>query len=311
MIRKYRTRRGVSGSFVTGLTRHDEPVIELAIIPAWRRPDFLTACLSRLVLSDDGERLYLISVDRNHTQPVIEAAESFKAQISTGRVRIVTRDHSWDESNSYNTLEAYRDALDSQPDLVYLIEDDVFTGHDFFTAHRQAHELLPEVFAVGGANFFPGSDDGLLVTRYPYHSLGVSFRPDVLRDIVLPHANTEYYSNRSKYCEGVFNSTGHWDQDGLIEAARRETGMLFAVMDVPRAYHAGYTGYSRVGTHFLKPEETCRSHIVHAAAKLLRMTSDELNAHALFDKDHQRIDLDARRGPITRVVDGSVVTLRQ
>lgn len=296
---------------MTGLTRHPYSVIELVIIPAWRRPDFLTACLSRLVLSDDGERRYLISLDRNFTRTVAEAAEAFCAQISSDRARITTREHNWDESNSYNTLESYRDAVESGPDLVYLIEDDVFTGHDFFTAHQQAHEVMPEAFAIGGANFFAGTDDSSLVTRYPYHSLGVSFRPEILRDVVLPHATSEYYSNRSKYCETRFGSSGHWDQDGLIEAARRERGMLFAVMDSPRAYHAGYTGYSRVGTHFLKADETCRDHIVHAAAKLLRMTSDDLNSHALFDKDHQKIDLDARRGPITQVVDGSVVTLRQ
>ena len=94
-------------------------------------------------------------------------------------------------------------------------------------------------------------------------------------------------------------------------AVRRTSGLPFAVMDVPRAYHAGYTGYSRVGTHFLKPEETCRTHIVEAAAKLLRMTSEDLNARALFSKDHQTVDLDAPRPPLTVVRNGSVVTLRK
>lgn len=284
---------------------------EIVIVPAWRRPDFLTACLSRLNLSDDGERRYLISLDRNHTRPVLEAAESFLGMIGVNRVRIVSREHNFDESNSYNTLKAYGDAVEWGADLIYLVEDDVFTALDFFDAHRQAHELLPGVFAVGGCNFFPGADPASLNTQYPYHSLGVSFRPNVLKEYVLPHANIEYFSNRSKYCELVYGTSGHWDQDGLIEAVRRTVDLPFAVMDVPRAYHAGYTGYSRVGTHFLKADETCRSHIVEAAARLLRMTSDELNERALFDKDHQTVDLNATRPPITTVRNGSVVTLRQ
>jgi hypothetical protein len=284
---------------------------EIVIVPAWRRPDFLTACLSRLDLSDDGERRYLISLDRDHTAPVREAADSFLGILGTARVRIVSREHNYDESNSYNTLKAYEDAVEWGADLVYLVEDDVFTGLDFFTAHQQAHDLLPDVFAVGGCNFFPGGDPAALSLRYPYHSLGISFRPDVLKNYVLPHATVAYFTNRSRYCEERFGSKGHWDQDGLIEAVRRTTGLPFAVMDAPRAYHAGYTGYSRVGTHFLKPEETCRHHIVEAAAKLLRMTSDELNERALFDKDHQTVELNAPRPPITMVQDGPVVTLRQ
>jgi hypothetical protein len=284
---------------------------EIVIVPGWRKPDFLTACLSRLDLSDDGERLYLISLDRDHTSPVADAAESFQEILGCPRVRIVSREHNYDESNSYNTLRAYADAVEWGADLIYLVEDDVFTAHDFFTAHRQAHERLPKVFAVGGCNFFPGTDASALNIQYPYHSLGVSFRPGILQDLVLPHATVDYFANRSRYCEEKFGSSGHWDQDGLIEAVRRTTGMPFAVMDVPRAYHAGYTGYSRVGTHFLKPEETCRHHIVEAAAKLLRMTSDELNERALFDKDHRTVDLNAPRPPITTVRDGSVVTLRQ
>jgi hypothetical protein len=284
---------------------------EIVIIPAWRRPDFLTACLSRLDLSDDGERLYLISLDRKHTAPVVEAADSFAGILGPKRVRIVKREHNYDESNSFNTLRAYGDAVEWGADLIYLVEDDVFTGLDFFTAHRQAHELLPDVFAVGGCNFFPGTDPAALNIQYPYHSLGVSFRPDVLKEHVLPHATVRYFANRSRYCEEKFGSSGHWDQDGLIEAVRRSTGRRFAVMDVPRAYHAGYTGYSRVGNHFLKPEETCRTHIVEAAAKLLRMSSADLNARALFDKDHQTVDLSAPRPAIATVRDGSVVTLRQ
>lgn len=284
---------------------------EIVIVPAWRRPDFLTACLSRLDTSDDGERRYLIALDRNHTKPVVEAAESFQGILGTGRVRIVSREHSYDESNSYNTLMSYRDAVEWGADLIYLVEDDVFTAVDFFTAHQQAHRLAEGVFAVGGCNFFPGSDPTALNTQYPYHSLGVSFRPEILTEHVFPHATPAYFKNRSAYCEARFGSAGHWDQDGLIEAVRRASGMHFAVMDVPRAYHAGYTGYSRVGTHFLKPEETCRHHIVEAAAKLLRMSSADLNDRALFDKDHQTVDLNAPRAPISQLKHGDVVMLRQ
>lgn len=272
---------------------------EIVIIPAWRRPDFLTACLSRLDLSDDGQRQYLISLDRNHTQTVVEAAGSFQDVIGDKRVRIVSRDHDYGDSNSYNTLMAYGDAVNWGADLIHLVEDDVFTGIDYFTAHHEAHALVPDAWGVGGCNFFPGTDPTALNMNLLYHSLGVSFRPRILEQYILPHAVHEYFSDRSGYCRKRFGFDGRWDQDGLIENLRRQQKMKFAVMDVPRAYHAGYTGYSRVGTHFLKPEETCRNHIVEAAAKLLRMDTAELNERALFDKDYKTADLDRTRPPIS------------
>jgi hypothetical protein len=226
-------------------------------------------------------------------------------------VQIVTRDHTFNDSNNFNTLESYRDAVNSGAELIYLVEEDIFTGIDFFDAHQQAHALVPDAFAVGGCNMFPGKDEHAVHNRHPYHSLGVSWRPEVLTEFVLPHATGLYYGHRQKYCQERFGTTGHWDQDGLIEAVRRMNDKKFTVMDVPRAYHAGYTGYSRLGTHFLDPAETCENHIIEAASKLLLMTTEQLNDRATFDKDHQTVPLDARRGPITRVLGEPADTLRQ
>lgn len=273
---------------------------EVVIVPVWQRADFTTATLHRLALADDGTPHYWIFADRGHDTAVLEAALGFGRRIGGRRVRVVRRLPHPHRGNSFNVLHAYREAVAARPTLIHLIEEDVFVGADYLTYARAAHALYPGAFAVSACrnqNLPPAADpppDPQAVYAHPsYQSLAVSFRPAVLTT-VLGHLCPAYFADPGRYCTRVFpHSTlpgGHAEQDGLLNRIRElheDAATVYPA--VPRAYHAGFHGYNRRGRP-LGGGDTAG-----AAARLLAMTAQELNAHALTYRDHTTAALDTPR----------------
>lgn len=275
---------------------------ELVIVTAWKRPDFLSAALQRLLLADDGRQRYTISLDRLHTRECATVASVFARRLGT-RAQVRRRAHRY-RGNSYNVLTSYREALAREPELVHLVEEDVFIAADYFEFHRRAHELAPDAFAVSACRnqqfppeVNPPDQEDAVYAHVSYQSLGVSFRPEALAQVV-QHAQHPYFQAPVAYCRkhwpGSAINPNNAEQDGLIhrliEASGRPTIYPFS----PRAYHAGFVGYHRKGAG---PVGT----IEHRAAVLLRMTTDELNAAAHSYPDHVAVDLDAARKPVDQV----------
>lgn len=276
-------------------------VREIVIVPAWRRPDFLLAALRRLEIADDGNQEYWIALDRRHDQRVNLVARAF-TQRHGARSRTLLRSHGY-RGNSYNVLTSYREAVQEGPDFIHLVEEDIFVSRDYFSFHRAAHALRPDVFAVSAARNQnhvgdPDPDPEALYACSQYQSLGVSFRPERLL-AVLAHATPAYLRDPVTYCRRQFPRTqipaANAEQDGLInrvvEAARAE--VLYPAL--PRAYHAGFVGYHRKGLTLLGTVE-------QRADKLLAMTTEEMNAAAHSYPDHQVVDLDAHTPPPTRMI---------
>lgn len=275
---------------------------ELVIVTAWKRPDFLSAALQRLLAADDGRQRYWISLDRLHTRECAMVAAQFTRRLA-GRATIRRRAHRH-KGNSYNVLTSYREAVSVAPDLVHLVEEDVFVGTDYFEFHRQAHQLVPDAFAVSACrnqqfppDVNPPDEQDAVYTHISYQSLGVSFRLEPLAQVV-QHAQHGYFARPVAYCAQKWPNSAinpnHAEQDGLIhrmiEASGRPTVYPFS----PRAYHAGFVGYHRKGSG---PVGT----VEDRAAYLLRMTTDELNASAHSYPDHVAVNLDANRKPVDRV----------
>jgi hypothetical protein len=275
---------------------------ELVIVTAWRRPDFLSACLQRLLIADDGRQRYMIAFDRGFARECATVAVAFTRQLG-GRANIRRRSHRY-RGNSYNVLTSYREALAMGPDLVHLVEDDVFVGADYFEFHRRAHELAPDAFAVSAARnqqyppeHNPPDDHEAVYTHVSYQSIGVSFRPGPLSQVV-QHATHTYFSRPVAYCAkywpGSRINPNNAEQDGLIHRIIEATGRPTVYPFSPRAYHAGFVGYHRKGAG---PVGT----VAERAATLLRMTTAELNAAAHSYPDHIAVDLDAPRKPVDRI----------
>ena len=275
---------------------------EIVIVTAWKRPEFLSAALQRLLLADDGRQHYWICLDRMHTREVGMVAAAFVRKAG-GRATIRRRSHRY-KGNSFNVLTSYREAVDAAPDLVHLVEEDVFVGADYFEFHRQAHELAPDAFCVSACrnqqfppDVNPPDQEDTIYPDVSYQSIGVSFQLDPLTEVI-QHANHDYFARPVPYCRRTWPDSAinpnNAEQDGvihrMIEASGRPTVYPFS----PRAYHAGFVGYHRKGS---LPGGT----IAQRAAYLLRMTTAELNAAAHSYPDHVAVNLDAARKPVDRV----------
>lgn len=280
-------------------------MLEIVIVPAWRRPEFLKACLTRLLQADDGAPEYWICLDRGFDPAVEAVADWFAAQDGvTGRVRIAKRRHTY-KGNSHNVLTGYRDALAARATLVHLVEEDVLVGADYFAFHREAHAVAPEAFSVSACRnqFFPvgtepDADEAALYLHASYQSIGVSFKADRLR-AVTPHVSTRYFTNMVGYCGRHFPHSavpvGNAEQDGLLNRIREAQGLRTAYPAVPRAYHVGFVGYHRAG-------KLPSGDLDERAAAILAMSAEEMNARARNYRDHTTIPLDTWRAPVTRLI---------
>lgn len=277
---------------------------EVVVVTAWNRADFLHACLSRLMRADDGSQWYVLSLDRGHDRAVREVAGSFLGSVR--RATILTPRHGY-RGNSYNALNAMKFALSQGSDLVYLVEDDILVGSDFFGFHRDAHRVFPENLAVSACRnqFFPVGEDPEPdeETVYPhlsYQSLGVSFRRGSLERVV-PHITHAYLSNPIGYCKRMFPDTkinpSNAEQDGLIHRIGERDGLPTVYPCAPRAYHAGFVGYHRSG-------RSLHGTMEQRSAQILAMSGEEMNERARKYKDHVVVDLDAPRKRISSVREG-------
>jgi hypothetical protein len=287
--------------------------MQLVIVPAWRRPEFLWACLQRLQAADRPDLRYLISQDRGHTYEVARIAIQFRKRLGAGRVQIASRRHSY-HGNSFNVLESYREAVSgrgAEPELVHLVEEDILVGVDYFDYHDRAHALHPGTFAVSACrnhqypvDVNPPADPTTIYRHHSYQSLGVSFRPEVVRQFAA-HAARPYYRSPGAYCKSAFPDSeipaGHCEQDGLINRVREAGNWTTVYPTVPRAYHAGFYGYNRRGG-WLNREDKTSARPEQRGAQLLSMAGDVLNSRARHYKDLTTTPLDENRPALTHLV---------
>lgn len=278
--------------------------MEVVIVPAWRRPDFLKACLLRLLAADDGLPHYRISLDRGHTPDVLPVATWFTKRVGA-RAKLVRRSHQY-RGNSYNVLTSYRDVLRERGvALVHLVEEDVLVGADYFDFHRRAHELAPDAFAVSACRnqqypvgIEPPAVEGGVYLHRSYQSIGVSFRPHRLEPVV-PHLVPGYFGRPVTYCASRFPHSminpNHAEQDGLLHRLMEADGTATAYGAVPRAYHVGFVGYHRKG-------EVPTGSVDQRAEAILAMSAEELNRRAHSYPDHTTIPLDAMRTPVDHLI---------
>ncbi len=291
------------------------------IVPCWRRPDFLWACLHCLKQARGfDEYEVMIAIDREPDIEVERVALAFRN--AHRNVSFYATSHSY-PGNSYNVLMAYRRALsvvDPPFDwIIHLVEEDVFVGKDYLRFHERVHEVdaraaevterddegraffgvsacrdqnapLPAMVGTAMLNYPHGCD--FAYRRPTYQSLGVSFRPSIVHRF-LEHATDAYFRDPVGTLATAFPESkiprGNAEQDGLIGRVLEAHPAKWMVYPVaPRAFHAGFVGYNRSGGLPLydgTPEERGR--------QLLAMSQDEMNRRAdgRF-RDIERCDLE-------------------
>lgn len=258
------------------------------LVPAWRRPDMLHACLTRLAKAATDDVRVVVSLDRQGTLECRQVAESFKTSFASIYLRVMNyhRFH----GNSHNILSGLKDCLNLDGDVIHVVEDDIMVSLGYFAYHEAAHEAAPEAFAVSACRNqnLQGDAPGAAYRHPSYQSLGVSFRPGIA-ELVTVHGEPAYYGDMVNYCRRTFPASkippGHAEQDGLFNRVREQARAQTVYPAEPRAFHAGFYGYNRTGLKLT-------GSIERRSAKILSMTSDEMNDRATQMKDHEVIDLD-------------------
>lgn len=230
----------------------------VVLIPAWRRPEMLWHCLANIKRAEGADRMhYIFRFDKGHSPELHDVIRGFEfsheVSITPPSKYLLTK-------QSYSLLTGYALAASKcQPDgLVFMIEEDVMVATDFFSFHHAVHEQNEHLFcsiAVANPNrrdihrMVEGLPEWYYLSGGDYCSLGVAFRPEVLRDVVLPHASPAYFAQPHSYCRKNWPKSPIGDafveQDGLIRRIQMDTTMPIAYPWRPRAFHAGLYGKNR------------------------------------------------------------------
>lgn len=269
-----------------------KPVV---IVPCWQRPAFLAAALRLIERARQADRAhYMFAVDRGADSAIPDVLASFKFSDYS----VVTRKHKY-SGNSFNVLEAYKDASErlGPEDLIYLIEEDIFIAEDFFEFHVDAHSVDPAAFFVsacrGQRKISPSLTESpqLIYRSSHYQSLGVSMKARSVSRFV-KHARSSYYKDMVAYCAKKLadDQLPSWaaEQDGVIHRVVRKLGSYGLFPVVPRAYHAGFSGYNRGGESGAVDHRRWRDE----SSRLLSMTTEQMNQLAKPEyRDIERCDL--------------------
>jgi hypothetical protein len=227
----------------------------VVLIPAWRRPEMLWHCLANIKRAEGADRLhYIFRFDQGHSPELHDVIRGFEfsheVSITPPSKYLLTK-------QSYSLLTGYALAVSKceAGGLVFMIEEDVMVATDFFRFHQEVHEQPDKLFcsiAVANPNRhgrIEGPAQHYYLSDGDYCSLGVAFPREVLRDVVLHHANPAYYAQPHSYCRKNWPKCPIGDafaeQDGLIRRIQMGGALPIAYPLRPRAYHAGLYGKNR------------------------------------------------------------------
>lgn len=222
--------------------------MKILLLPNYRRPEFLAITLDYLAKNENhAEYLYFFVLDYGYDLGLKIVIDDFLKQHPVNRLIYYTPQiTSTEGKQSYSLLNGYEQAANMNPELIVMVEEDVFVHHRFLSWHEQAN--TPDVFcAIASKNHHlinPPTEDYL--TTGHYQSIGVSFRPEIIRQYIAPHIAKGYCSSPRYYCKKHFPQSTipivFSEQDGLISRIQSSTTLPIKFSGTPLCYHAGYYG---------------------------------------------------------------------
>jgi hypothetical protein len=269
---------------------------DIVIIPAFYRPEYLYLCLERILNNPVAEReIWLVQDRRADDFPRYAREEEETERICAdfrkhlNLRRIVRRPHDY-PGNTFNVLEAYREAYRTDARYVYLIEEDVLVTEDFFRWHETVQGLGDYFCSIGYRCTrnprVQHVDDpsGYLECARDYASIGVCWRRTNLAAVV-EHATADYYGDLKAYLQKRFPNSGlpfsAAEQDGLILRLAIADERPTAWASLPRAYHIGVWGYHRpAGVRFagiLDERVRAMREATSSTAAIRRLSCDPYN----------------------------------
>lgn len=229
----------------------------VCMIPLFNRPELLYHTLQNISKARGIEEItFLFKPDYGFNRENLEVIAGF----NTMRSHIVPPErcpYPFRSRQSYNLLKGYfhAAAMAGPQGTVYMVEDDVIVGPDFFTWHNEA-QRSPNFCTIASADTNTPEHDRPAPDGTPhyrshgtYRSIGVAFSARAIHDHILPHVTAAYFNQpqtyiRSKFSHNPWGAT--WtEQDGLIRRIQVNNLLPILYPHTPRCYHAGYYSGNR------------------------------------------------------------------
>jgi hypothetical protein len=227
----------------------------ITLITSYSRPQYLKLCLEYLsqAVGIENQEIWLF-VDRGRS--LVREFYEVLADFKHLSIRTTFRPEHNYHGNSYNTLEAYKEAYATDAKFIYLVEDDVLVRPDFFKWHEAIQEKVNPFVSVAyrcSRNSEVRTDivdpEAYLTSSKDFASIGCCWRREQLAPVI-QHAKIEYYSDLAGYLAKHFPNNrfagSFWEQDGMVmRLLGNNNDYIVAFGYVPRSFHFGNFGYNR------------------------------------------------------------------
>lgn len=237
---------------------------DLIIIPTYLRAEYLYLCLEHLANTERtaSEKEFWVVEDRRENDEhrykmIFEwCNEVIAAWSGPLKIRKFTQKPHNFVGNSFNVLQAYNWAYQSDARFVYLVEDDVLVKPDFFRWHEAVQEAEPKTMcsiAYRCSRNHEARTDvtdpaAYFTTARDYASIGVCWKRENLAPL-LEHNKIAYFNDMDGYIGRTFPgnrfATDFGEQDGLIMRVMWDIRGFTSWSFIPRAFHLGFYGYHR------------------------------------------------------------------
>lgn len=231
---------------------------DIVLVPCWRRPEMLWHCIDNLCKADGAQSVHFVfRADSDFDPDNLAVIEDQAPRLPSYEIQTAPSCPYRRTKLSANILFGYMQAAAHARRYVYLVEEDIMVGRDFFRWHAAVHSQRPGLFcsiAVRNHNRqvdTPDDPDCFYLTNGDYCSWGVCFDRQVLRERLAPHVNLDYLSHPKRYLRRNFSSScislGFVEQASLLRRIQEVGELPIAYPATPRAFHAGFYGRNRPG----------------------------------------------------------------
>ncbi len=215
----------------------------IIIIPTFERPEFLWTCLEQLAKCHEIENKEIwicedIHVDKPKSSELQDEISETVLYAKTlfSNLKHFRTEHSH-HGSSYNVLESFKRACQTDAESIFFIEDDCWVTPDWLRWCQAAHEQF-NPFATCG-NTAPGSPTSdprnTAISDTWFQTFALSFHRNQLEAALLPN-----------YAD--YNLTPTFEWDAYFMKYIFDTSKYAASSCVPRVYHYGFFGYHRSGS---------------------------------------------------------------
>ena len=227
----------------------------MCIVMTYERPEMLAECLRRVFAADGVAELDVVVLVDNHVDAPAHPETYEVLKPYREKAEIVVRETHQYYGPTMNALLGYREAFERRAPYLFFLEDDVMVGKDFFRWHLAVHEQI-QPFASAAqrcprwAEMSSHGPEDYILSSKDYANFGVCI-PLKSLELIVRHSIPDYFSSLSPYLVRTFPHS--WmgaeraEYDGLIHRVMESVRGDCAFPVEPRAFHAGYYGYHRLG----------------------------------------------------------------